>query len=64
MARSVGIMAYGSPEDRLRLEALTRLENKKSSSEWLIAQIRQHYDELFGDQKPEDVLASLGEKKS
>ncbi|MDH7796443.1 hypothetical protein QBC99_002506 [Beijerinckia sp. GAS462] len=44
-------MAYGTPEDRLRLESLARIKGQ-SSSEWLIEQIRAAYKELYGDVPP------------
>jgi hypothetical protein len=47
MAKSVGIIGYGTPEDRLKLEALAKLA-KTSASQWLIQQIRDKYKEIFG----------------
>jgi hypothetical protein len=55
MARSVIITAYGSPEDRLRLEAISKLE-EKSSSQWLIDLIRKRYAEIYGGTHPEQVI--------
>lgn len=55
MARSVAIMGYGSPEDRLKLEALAQLA-EKSSSQWLIEQIRAAYREIYGDTPAEQVV--------
>lgn len=56
MARSVGIMAYGTPEDRLKLEAIAKLE-KKSSSQFLIDLIRSHYENIYGTTPPDKVVA-------
>lgn len=55
MARSVGIMAYGTPEDRLKLEALAKIE-KTSSSQLLINHIRKTYAEIYGETPPEKVV--------
>lgn len=55
MARSVAIVAYGSPDDRLRLEALAILA-ETSSSQWLIETIRAAYKEIYGDTPPSQVV--------
>jgi hypothetical protein len=47
MAKSLGIIAYGTPEDRERVKALAKLEGI-SNSEWIIARIRKEYDEKIG----------------
>lgn len=52
MSRSVAIMGYGTPDDRLRVEALARLQNV-SSSQWIINVIRREYAAIYGDTKPE-----------
>lgn len=46
MAKSVGIIAYGTVEDRAKLEALSSLGND-SGSAWIIAKIRSEYDRIF-----------------
>lgn len=53
--RSVGIMAYGTPEDRLKLEAISKLAGQ-SGSEWLIAQIRKTYEEVYGKAPASQVV--------
>jgi hypothetical protein len=55
MARSVGIMAYGTKNDRLRLEALAVLA-EKSSSQWIIEAIRAAYQEIYGETPPSEVV--------
>lgn len=55
MARSVLIAAYGDPDDRLRLEALARL-NDCSQSAWLIEKIRAAYREIYGNTPPKNVV--------
>jgi hypothetical protein len=55
MARSVALMGYGTLEDRLKLEALARLQDM-SSSQWLIEQVRAAYREIYGDTPPKDVV--------
>lgn len=47
----VGIMAYGTPDDRAKLAVLAGVMNQ-SSSEWLIAKIRAEYTNAFGDLAP------------
>lgn len=47
MAKSVGIIAYGSPEDRKKLEQLAKLAGL-SGSQWLIQMIREKHKEIFG----------------
>lgn len=49
--RKVGIMAYGTQEDRWRLEALSRAQHK-SSSQWIVDTIRKEYEALFGASDP------------
>ena len=49
MARKVGIIAYGTPEDRQRLEALAKAAGK-SASQWIVETIRKEHRELFGEQ--------------
>jgi len=61
MARSVGIMAYGTQEDRIRLEALARLEGQ-SSSQWMIQKIRAAYVEIYGSTDPSKVVQSDEQK--
>lgn len=51
MARKLGIIAYGSLEDRLKLELLAR-NRGCSGSEWIITKIRKEYELLFGDMNP------------
>lgn len=46
--RNAGIIAYGTPEDRLRLAAVSNAM-AKSGSELIIEMIRARYVELFGD---------------
>jgi hypothetical protein len=59
MGRKVGIIAYGTVEDRQRLEALARLR-RLSSSQWLIEIIREKHAELFDPPAPmtDEDLAS------
>lgn len=52
MSKLKGIMAYGTEEDRQKLAVLAHFA-KKSSSEWLIQQVRKQYADLFGDQPPQ-----------
>jgi hypothetical protein len=49
MTHKVGIIAYGTPEDRVKLEALARVY-RTSGSRWLIDMIRERYDTLFAEQ--------------
>lgn len=51
MKKHHGIIAYGEADDRLRLAAIAKVENK-SGSAFLIDQIRKRYAELFGDLDP------------
>lgn len=51
MARTHGIISYGTPEDRARLAAIAQAE-RMSGSEWIIEKIRERYKELYGDTKP------------
>lgn len=46
MARAKGIIAYGTDEDRRRLEALAQLA-KTSASQWLIQIIRKEYEKVY-----------------
>jgi hypothetical protein len=55
MARAKGIIAYGSEDDRRKLEVLAAV-SKRSSSQHLIEMIRAAYTELYGDAAPEAVL--------
>lgn len=50
MSKKVGIICYGTEEDRERLAALSKAHGKTGSS-WMIAQIRKEYEKLFGDLK-------------
>ncbi len=49
MKRSSGIIAYGTPEDRARLEQLARLR-KVSASTWIIKQIREQHAVAFSQE--------------
>ena len=51
-------MAYGKPVDRLKLEAVSRLEDV-SGSEWLIRVIRSRYEAVYGLAPPESVLPKV-----
>lgn len=55
MARSVAIVGYGDPDDRLRLEALAKLADK-SSSQWVIEAIRAAYEDVYGQVPPSEVV--------
>lgn len=55
MTRSVGIMAYGTLDDRLRLEAVALVAGK-SSSQWLIEAIRKAFEEIYGLREPRDLV--------
>lgn len=48
MGRPLGIISYGTAEDRLRLKRVAEAENR-SGSDWIIQVIRQRYKELFGE---------------
>lgn len=52
MARQAGIIAYGTPEDRLRLAAIVEATQGRSGSVVVIDLIRARYAELFGDLDP------------
>ena len=49
--RNHGIIAYGAPDDRLKLAALSDAL-KKSGSQLIIDFIRQRYEEVYGDLDP------------
>jgi hypothetical protein len=51
MARHFGIIAYGEQEDRAKLKAVTDAEGTTGSA-WIIKQIRDRYEELFGKDDP------------
>lgn len=55
MAKALMITAYGSVEDREKLAAIA-YANGCSSSEWLIKQIRQQFQEAFGDADPKCII--------
>lgn len=46
-AKNKGIIAYGTPEDREKLEAVAQAESRSGSS-WIIHMIRERHKELFG----------------
>ena len=56
MARAKGIMAYGTDLDREKLAVLAEFSSK-SSSEWLIDQIRLVYEQHFGDTDPKRIIS-------
>jgi hypothetical protein len=45
---NLGIIAYGTEEDRKKLAVLSNL-SKQSGSEYIITMIRRQYKEVFGD---------------
>lgn len=49
--KNKGIIAYGTSDDRLRLEAVATIDGKTNSS-WIIMAIRKRFEELFGDLDP------------
>lgn len=49
--RNHGIIAYGTPDDRLRLAALSATLNK-SGSQLIVDYIRERYKQVFGDLDP------------
>jgi hypothetical protein len=53
MAKSVGIIAYGTRQDREKLDAIARLGDESGSS-WIIKRIRQEYDRIFSQPKEVD----------
>jgi len=65
MGRKVGIIAYGTIEDRQRLEALARSRHM-SASHWLIDQIRIAHDQLFGpaDESETESEADRGNQEA
>lgn len=54
MSRSKGIVAYGTQEDRKKLEIIARIAGQ-SQSEWLISQIRKAYREIYGNTSPDFI---------
>jgi hypothetical protein len=62
MSRKVGINAYGTEDDRRKLEVLALL-SKQSSSAWIIDHIQSQYKDVYGDTKPEDVLNAVPVKR-
>jgi hypothetical protein len=54
MPREKAIMAYGTQSDRLRAAAMAKLSGK-STSEWLLKQIRDQYAAVYGDADPEKI---------
>jgi hypothetical protein len=61
MGRKVGISAYGTVEDRQRLEALASLRHI-SSSQWVIEIIREKHAEVFAPLPPptdEEILEEI-----
>lgn len=55
MAKPLGIIAYGRPEDRLKLAAIAKHQGK-TSSRFLIDKIREEYQRLFGNTPPENLV--------
>jgi hypothetical protein len=45
--RSVGIMAYGTPEDRAKINALAK-KRDVSASQIIVELIREEYEKTFG----------------
>lgn len=45
--KKLGIMAYGDPADRKRVERVAAAHNM-SASQWIILQIRKAYAEIYG----------------
>ncbi|AKU43567.1 hypothetical protein CPT_Seuss41 [Caulobacter phage Seuss] len=54
MAKPTGIIAYGRPEDRLKLAAIAKSEGV-TSSRWIVDQIRKRYRELYAETPPENL---------
>ena len=52
--RNKGIIAYGTEEDRQKLAVLAQLSGK-TSSDWIIREVRRQYEEAFGDTPPERI---------
>lgn len=48
MRNNLGIIAYGTQEDREKLAVLASYSHQ-SGSEYIISMIRRHYAEVFGD---------------
>lgn len=55
--RNLGIIAYGTEQDRDKLAVLANL-SKQSGSEYIINMIRRNFKEAFGDAEPSRVLIS------
>ena len=53
--RGKGIMAYGTEEDRLKLEVLSR-KDLRSGSSWIIDRIRAEYRKFYADVPPAQLL--------
>ncbi|ESY35781.1 hypothetical protein NKK48_01635 [Mesorhizobium sp. C386A] len=53
--RDKGIIAYGTDEDRAKLAVLSSLTGK-TSSDWIIQEVRNQYAAAFGDTPPERII--------
>jgi hypothetical protein len=51
----VAITAYGEPEDRLMLEAISKYVGV-SGSNFIIMRLREAYRAVYGDKDPAEVL--------
>lgn len=52
MAKAIGIIAYGTAEDRKKLEALAKFAGQ-SGSAWIIERIRREHALIYGELPPE-----------
>ena len=51
MAKPLGIISYGKPDDRLKLAAIAKHEGV-TGSKVILNHIRARYKELYGDMDP------------
>lgn len=55
MSRDKGIIAYGTADDRKKLQVLANL-SKQSGSELIIEMVRKRYEGIFGEADPQLIL--------
>lgn len=53
--RNKGIIAYGTEQDREKLDVMSHLSGTTGSI-WIIRKIRQAYTEAFGDADPKRII--------